>query len=105
MLEFLKDGDAFEEKYDSEKLKIKTHNVVMVFSNHFQEMEELAPNRWKVFTIRDKQLVEEIFMKDGEDKKLTSEEKKKNLIMKFVKIYVGAPTINIIIVWGWFLNT
>ena len=77
MLEFLKDGDAFAEKYDSEKLKIKTPNVVMVFSNHFPEMEELAPNRWKVFTIRDKQLVEEIFMKDGEDKKLTSEEKKK----------------------------
>ena len=77
MLEFLKDGDAFAEKYDSEKLKIKTPNVVMVFSNHFPEMEELAPNRWKVFTIRDKQLVEEIFMKDAEDKKLTSEEKKK----------------------------
>ena len=33
MLEDLKDGDAFTEKYDSHKIKIKTPNVVMVFSN------------------------------------------------------------------------
>merc|ERR1712236_90555 len=42
MLETLKDGDAFADKYDSEKLKIKTPNVVMVFSNHFPEIKELA---------------------------------------------------------------
>ena len=45
MLEALKDGDAFAEKYDSQKLKIKTPNVVMVFSNHFPETKELAIDR------------------------------------------------------------
>ena len=58
MLEALKDGDAFAEKYDSQKLKIKTPNVVMVFSNHFPETKELAIDRWKVFTIEDNILVE-----------------------------------------------
>merc|ERR1712215_178802 len=58
MLEALKDGDAFAEKYDSEKLKIKTPNVVMVFSNHFPETKELAIDRWKVFYIRDNHLEE-----------------------------------------------
>ena len=58
MLEDLKDGDAFAEKYDSQKLKIKTPNVVMVFSNHFPETEELAVDRWKLFSIVDNQLKE-----------------------------------------------
>ena len=58
MLESLKDGKAFSEKYDSEKLKIKTPNVVMVFSNHFPETEELAVDRWKLFSIVDNRLKE-----------------------------------------------
>ena len=41
MLEDLKDGDAFAKNYDCQKLKIKTPNVVMVFSNHFPETEEI----------------------------------------------------------------
>ena len=65
MLEALKDGDAFAEKYDSEKLKIKTPNVVMVFSNHFPETKELAIDRWKVFTIEDNILVENEPKKNG----------------------------------------
>ena len=65
MLEDLKDGDAFAEKYDSQKLKIKTPNIVMVFSNHFPETNELATNRWKVFTIEDNILVENEPKKNG----------------------------------------
>ena len=65
MLEALKDGDAFAEKYDSQKLKIKTPNIVMVFSNHFPEIEELSTNRWKVFTIRDNHLEEREAEKNG----------------------------------------
>ena len=53
MLEDLKDGDAFAEKYDSQKLKIKTPNVVMVFSNHRPQAGELALDRLKVFNIVD----------------------------------------------------
>jgi len=56
MLEDLKDGDAFTEKYDSQKLKIKTPNVVMVFSNYRPQPGELALDRWKVFDIVDDHL-------------------------------------------------
>ena len=56
MLEDLKDGDAFAEKYDSQKLKIKTPNVVMVFSNHRPQAGELALNCLKVFNIVDDHL-------------------------------------------------
>ena len=56
MLEDLKDGDAFAEKYDSQKLKIKTPNVVMVFSNHRPQAGELALDRLKVFNIVDDHL-------------------------------------------------
>ena len=56
MLEDLKDGDAFTEKYDSQKLKIKTPNIVMVFSNYRPRAGELALDRWKVFDIVDDHL-------------------------------------------------
>ena len=56
MLEDLKDGDAFTEKYDSQKLKIKTPNIVMVFSNYRPQPGELALDRWKVFDIVDDHL-------------------------------------------------
>ena len=56
MLEDLKDGDAFTEKYNSQKLKIKTPNVVMVFSNYRPQPGELALDRWKVFDIVDDHL-------------------------------------------------
>ena len=58
LLEDLKDGDAFAEKYDSQKLKIKTPNVVMVFSNYNPQAKELATDRWQVFHIVNEELEE-----------------------------------------------
>ena len=83
MLEDLKDGDAFAEKYDSQKLKIKTPNVVMVFSNHRPQPGELALNRWKVFDIVDDHLeaaihVDNIINHWGKKKEKNKEEKKKH---------------------------
>ena len=57
--------EMLEEIYDHQKLKIKTPNIVMVFSNHFPETNELATNRWKVFTIEDNILVEKEPKKNG----------------------------------------
>ena len=58
LLEDLKDGDAFAEKYDSQKLKIKTPNVVMVFSNYNPQAKELATDQWQVFHIVNEELEE-----------------------------------------------
>ena len=58
VLEDLKDGDAFASKYNSQQLKIKVPNVVMVFSNNVPNTRELATDRWKVFQIENDQLEE-----------------------------------------------
>ena len=33
MLEGIKDGELFSSEYDSQRIKVKTSNIVMVFSN------------------------------------------------------------------------
>jgi hypothetical protein len=58
-IEDLKDGNVFSSKYDSKELMIKVPNVVMVFSNAYPSKCELAPNRWKIFSIMNEELVEE----------------------------------------------
>ena len=49
ILEDLKDGDAFADKYDSQLLKIKSPNVVMVFSNDMPEHCKMSVDRRRVF--------------------------------------------------------
>ena len=52
----MKDGEAFASKYDSQQLKIRVPNVVMVFSNYPPAFGELAKLRLRVFYIEDNQL-------------------------------------------------
>ena len=56
ILEDLKDGSTFAEKYDSQNLKIRTPNIIMIFSNHFPDKKELASDRWKIFSIKNSEL-------------------------------------------------
>ena len=51
ILEDLKDGDAFVDKCNSQLLKIKSPNVVMVFSNAMPEDYKMPVGRWRVFNI------------------------------------------------------
>ena len=55
-LEKMKDGEAFASKYDSQQLKIRAPNVVMVFSNSPPDVKELAKVRFRVFNINNNQL-------------------------------------------------
>ena len=55
-LEKMKDGEAFASKYDSQQLKIRVPNVVMVFSNSPPDVKELAKVRFRVFDINNNQL-------------------------------------------------
>ena len=63
ILEDLKDGSTFAEKYDSQNLKIRTPNIIMIFSNHFPDKKELASDRWKIFSIKNSELEENKKMK------------------------------------------
>ena len=66
VLEDLKDGAAFSSKYNSQQLKIKTPNVVIVFSNEKPVTSELAIDRWKLFYIENDSLVEKHVVKNGD---------------------------------------
>ena len=51
MLESLKDGKIYSSKYNSQTVKVKTPIIVIVFSNNHCNENELAKDRWKIFTI------------------------------------------------------
>ena len=55
-LEKLKDGEAFASKFNSQQLKIRVPNVVMVFSNSPPDFKELAKQRFRVFYIKNDEL-------------------------------------------------
>ena len=49
MLENIKDGQAEASKYNSEIIKFRSPNVVVVFSNENPEKKELSRDRWRNF--------------------------------------------------------
>ena len=51
MLENIKDGQAEASKYNSEIIKFRTPNIVVVFSNEHPERKELSSDRWNIFKI------------------------------------------------------
>ena len=57
LLEMIKDGYASATKFQGALLRIKTPNMVIVFSNREPRMHSLSLDRWKVFSIKDGQLV------------------------------------------------
>jgi len=79
VLEDLKDGDAFAAKYNSQQLKIRTPNVVMVFSNEKPNTNQLAMDRWKLLYITDDDLEERQVIKNG-DSTCTVQKKNKNCL-------------------------
>ena len=79
VLEDLKDGDAFAAKYNSQQLKIRTPNVVMVFSNEGPDTNQLAIDRWKLLYITDDNLEERQVIKNGNSTCTTKKKKKLDL--------------------------
>ena len=55
MVESIKDGKLFVLKYDSRRIKVKTPNIVMVFSNDAPNTSRLTKDRWKLFFIENDQ--------------------------------------------------
>ena len=76
-IEDLKDGNVFASKYDSKELMIKVPNIVMVFSNSTPDVEELARDRWEIFSIENDELVKRQISKSCPPVILTSNKKKK----------------------------
>ena len=58
LLEKIKNGRIVASKFDSKELKFKTPNTVVVFSNEKPDVSELSKDRWKIFQIRDNDLID-----------------------------------------------
>jgi hypothetical protein len=56
--EKLKNRRILASKFDSLELKLCTPNIVVVFSNDIPEENQLAHDRWKIFSIENDDLVE-----------------------------------------------
>ena len=51
VLESIKDGCATASKFNSEVVRFKSPNVVVVFSNSTPDIQQLSKDRWKVYCI------------------------------------------------------
>ena len=85
ILEDLKDGDAFADKYDSQLLKIKSPNVVMVFSNDMPENCKMSVDRWRMFNIVNDELTPTVYSVNGVTSNSTTKGKKSTKAEKFAK--------------------
>ena len=54
----IKNGRTVAAKFDSKELKFKTPNTLVVFSNEKPDVKELSKDRWKIFWIRDGDLID-----------------------------------------------
>ena len=82
LLEMIKDGYASAPKFQGALLRIKTPNLVIVFSNREPRMHSLSLDRWKVFSIRDGKLVggfeEKIWKQQKDDHTKAAQRQAKN---------------------------
>ena len=51
VLELVKDGMATASKFNSEVIRFRTPNIVVVFSNHDPDVKQLSKDRWKIYYI------------------------------------------------------
>ena len=58
LLEKIKKGRILAAKFDSKELKFHTPNTVVVFSNEKPDVKQLSKDRWKIFHIKDDDLVD-----------------------------------------------
>ena len=58
LLEQIKDGRVFASEYNSQELNFKLPNTVVIFSNNAPDVEELARDRWKIFSIEGDELID-----------------------------------------------
>ena len=58
VLEQLKDGRFIAGKFGSKEIKICKPKIFIVFSNDKPEVKKLAMDRWKIFKIKDDDLID-----------------------------------------------
>ena len=60
ILEDIKDGKALARKFNSKMMRFKTPNVIIVFSNMYPDTREFSEDRWLIFKINTKMILQEV---------------------------------------------
>ena len=58
LIERVKNGRTLAGKFDPKELKFHTPNIIIVFSNEMPDVDQLSKDRWKIFQIRDEELLD-----------------------------------------------
>ena len=58
LIEQIKNGRTLAGKFDSKELKFHTPNIIVVFSNEMPDVDQLSKDRWKIFQIRNEDLLD-----------------------------------------------
>ena len=58
VLEKIKNGRTLDAKFNSKELKFHTPNMIVVFSNEKPDVGQLSKDRWKIFQIREDDLLD-----------------------------------------------
>ena len=87
LLEMIKDGYASAPKFHGSNLRIKTPNVVVVFSNRDPRIRSLSKDRWRIFFITDNGLTadheEMMWQKQVDDQSITQMKNKGKAFRKW----------------------
>ena len=60
LLEKIMDGKVFATKCNTKKMRFKLPNVIIVFSNMYPDTREFSEDRWLIFKINTKMMLEEV---------------------------------------------
>ena len=76
ILEKIKDGKARSTKYKGKKMRFKRPNVIMVFSNMYPDTRGFSQDRWLIFKINTKMMLEEVTIEQIKNKEEVNDAKK-----------------------------
>ena len=78
ILEKIKDGKATSIKYHAKKMRFKTPNVILVFSNMYPNTGEFSEDRWLIFKINAKMELVDVTTETMKKKKEVNDAQKKS---------------------------
>ena len=60
LLEDIKNGEAMATKFNTKNMRFKTPNVIIVFSSMYPDTREFSHDRWLVFKINTKMMLQKL---------------------------------------------
>ena len=87
ILEKIKDGKAISTKYKGKKMRFKRPNVIMVFLNMYPDTRGFSQDRWLIFKINTKMMLQEVSKQQLKKEEKVNDVKKYNMDWKKETVY------------------